>query len=115
MYQTTDTMKVQTENALAHTCVIGGCTALIGTVIFLFMMMADYLKTLLSAEVVGWFLEDASTFPNILLELVNRGWTESELKKVTQENFLRVFEAVENKAAEIQKIELPNLAKVKWK
>jgi len=56
-------------------------------------------------------MEDASTFPNLLLELANRGWTESELKKVTQENFLRVFEAVEQKAAELQKSEQPRIAK----
>lgn len=37
---------------------------------------------------------------------------ESELKKVTQENFLRVFEAVEQKAAELQKVEQPRIAKI---
>lgn len=57
-------------------------------------------------------MEDASTFPNLLFELANRGWTERELKKVSQENFLRVFEAVERKAAELQKIEGPKIAKV---
>ncbi|MGY6543253.1 hypothetical protein [Arthrospiribacter ruber] len=39
-------MKVQTENILAHTCVIGGCASLIGTVLFLFMMLSDYVKGL---------------------------------------------------------------------
>lgn len=37
---------------------------------------------------------------------------ESELKKVTQENFLRVFEAVEQKAAELQKVEQSRIAKI---
>ncbi|EOZ96975.1 hypothetical protein A33Q_1893 [Indibacter alkaliphilus LW1] len=37
---------------------------------------------------------------------------ESELKKVTQENFLRVFEAVGQKAAELQKVEQPRIAKI---
>ncbi|MFN3802404.1 hypothetical protein [Belliella pelovolcani] len=37
---------------------------------------------------------------------------ECELKKVTQENFLRVFEAVEQKAAELQKVEQPRIAKI---
>lgn len=84
----------------------------------------DYVKNLIGIDHIGIGsdfdgmhyliegIEDASTFPNILLELANRGWTESELKKVTQENFLRVFEAVEKKAAELQKIEQPRIAKV---
>jgi hypothetical protein len=46
-------MKVQTENILAHTCVIGGCAALIGTVVFLFLMLSDYLKEVLSVASVG--------------------------------------------------------------
>lgn len=46
-------MKVQTENILAHTCVIGSCATLIGIVIFLFMIMSDYVKELLSAGVAG--------------------------------------------------------------
>ncbi|EKB51250.1 hypothetical protein [Cecembia lonarensis] len=46
-------MKVQTENILAHTCVIGGCAALIGTVLFLFMMLSDYLKGFLSVASLG--------------------------------------------------------------
>jgi len=46
-------MKVQTENILAHACVIGVCAALIGTVLFLFLMMSDYLKELLNISSVG--------------------------------------------------------------
>ncbi|MGY6741162.1 MAG: hypothetical protein ACXIUQ_00390 [Cecembia sp.] len=46
-------MKIQTENILAHTCVIGGCAALIGIVLFLFMMMSDYVKEILSVGVAG--------------------------------------------------------------
>lgn len=84
----------------------------------------DYVKNLIGVDHIGigsdfdgmYYLiegvEDASTFPNILLELAKRGWTESELKKVTQENFLRVFEAVEQKAAELQKVEQPRIAKI---
>ncbi|UJP63626.1 hypothetical protein [Mongoliitalea daihaiensis] len=41
-------MNVQTENFLAQTCVIGGCAALMGAVLFLFMMLSDYLKGLLT-------------------------------------------------------------------
>jgi len=46
-------MKVQIENILAHTCVIGGCAALIGTVVFLFLMLSDYLKEVLSVASLG--------------------------------------------------------------
>ncbi len=41
-------------------------------------------------------LEDVSKFPDLLLELARRGWRETELKKITGQNFLRVFERVEN-------------------
>ena len=43
-------------------------------------------------------LEDVSRFPDLLVELARRGWTEKELRKITGENFLRVFADVENKA-----------------
>jgi hypothetical protein len=52
-YLTNNTMKVQPENILAHACVIGGCAALIGTVLFLFIMLSDYLKEVLSAASLG--------------------------------------------------------------
>ena len=40
-------------------------------------------------------LEDAATFPALLAELVRRGWTGPELRKLAGENFLRVLRAVE--------------------
>jgi membrane dipeptidase len=40
-------------------------------------------------------LEDVSRFPDLLTELARRGWTEKELRKITGENFLRVFRDVE--------------------
>ena len=43
-------------------------------------------------------LEDVSSFPHLLVELARRGWTEKELRKITSENFLRVFADIENKA-----------------
>ena len=45
-------------------------------------------------------LEDVSSFPHLLVELARRGWTEKELRKITSENFLRVFADIENKAKE---------------
>jgi membrane dipeptidase len=73
----------------------------------------DYVKKLIGVDYIGMAgdydgifytikgLEDVSTFPNLLIELSRRGWTESELKKITGENFLRVFEEVEKKSKEL--------------
>lgn len=67
----------------------------------------DYVKRLIGVDHIGisgdfdgieWTavgLEDVSTFPNLLTELARRGWTESELRKITSENYLRVFAGVE--------------------
>ena len=52
-------------------------------------------------------LENTSTYPNLLIELARRGWTETELKKITGENFLRVFEKVEKKAVFLKQNTLP--------
>ena len=48
-------------------------------------------------------LENTSTFPNLLIELAKRGWTESELKKIASGNFLRVFEQAEKVSVKLQK------------
>ncbi|KAM6980566.1 dipeptidase 2 [Aplochiton taeniatus] len=40
-------------------------------------------------------LEDVSSYPNLIQELLLRNWTEDELSGVLRLNFLRVFEAVE--------------------
>lgn len=40
-------------------------------------------------------LEDVSKYPALILELLQRNWTESELADVLRRNFLRVFEGVE--------------------
>uniref|UniRef100_A0A670YBM1 Dipeptidase n=1 Tax=Pseudonaja textilis TaxID=8673 RepID=A0A670YBM1_PSETE len=41
-------------------------------------------------------LEDVSKYPNLIEELLRRGWTKEELRGVLRENFLRVFKEVEN-------------------
>ena len=48
-------------------------------------------------------LEDTSKYPALLTELARRGWTERELRLVTGENFLRVFETVERRSAELRR------------
>lgn len=74
----------------------------------------DYVKTLIGVDYIGiggdydgidftiQGMEDVSTYPKLLIELVRRGWTASELKKITSENFLRVFEEVEKIAKKLK-------------
>jgi len=76
----------------------------------------DYVKKLIGIDYIGISgdydgmaypipgLEDVSCFPNLLIELVRRGWTETELKKATSENYLRVFEAIEQSALLLNKL-----------
>jgi membrane dipeptidase len=52
-------------------------------------------------------LEDVSTYPVLLLELARRGWSETELKKVSGGNFLRVFADVEKTATRLQRTTPP--------
>jgi membrane dipeptidase len=47
----------------------------------------------ITAVVAG--LEDVSTYPYLLAELLRRGYTDEEIKKLTGRNILRVFRAVE--------------------
>ena len=49
----------------------------------------------------GW--DDASETLNVTIELVNRGYTEEEIKKLWGENLLRVLDEVEAVADQIQK------------
>ncbi|HKP86104.1 MAG TPA: dipeptidase [Blastocatellia bacterium] len=47
-------------------------------------------------------MEDISRLPNITVELMKRGYSDADIKKVLGENFLRVMAAVERVAAEMQ-------------
>ncbi|MEO6347998.1 MAG: dipeptidase [Aquaticitalea sp.] len=85
----------------------------------------DYVKKLIGVDHIGigsdfdgildyiTGLEDVSKYPVLLIELAKRGWTETELKKITGENFLRVFESVEQVALKLQKESNPSLIKFK--
>lgn len=53
-------------------------------------------------------LEDASTFPNLFVELMKRGYSEKELAKIAGENVLRVLRAAEAAAARLQKENRPS-------
>ncbi|HVG18061.1 MAG TPA: dipeptidase [Blastocatellia bacterium] len=47
-------------------------------------------------------MEDISKLPNITVELMRRGYSDADIKKVLGENFLRVMSAVERTASEMQ-------------
>ena len=48
-------------------------------------------------------LEDVSTYPALFAELARRGWSDSDLRKLAGENFLRVFAQAEAVAKRLQK------------
>lgn len=69
----------------------------------------DYVKNLVGIDYVGIGSDfdggggvdgcaDVSEFPNITLEMLKRGYTEDEIRKVWGGNFFRVFKAVEKLA-----------------
>jgi len=81
----------------------------------------DYVKNLIGVDRIGIAgdydgihytikgLEDVSTYPNLLIELARRGWTEEELCKITSVNFLRVFEEVERISGQLKLKTKPSL------
>lgn len=84
----------------------------------------DYVKNLIGVDHIGMAgdydgmdylvegMEDISSYPKLLMELAMRGWAEIELKKITGENFLRVFEDVEKKSTELKKTTQPTQVKI---
>ena len=48
-------------------------------------------------------LEDVSTYPSLFAELARRGWSDSDLRKLAGENFLRVFAQAEAVAKRLQR------------
>lgn len=48
-------------------------------------------------------LEDVSTYPLITQELLNRGYSASDIRKINGENVMRVFRAAEKVASELQR------------
>ncbi len=73
----------------------------------------DYVKKLIGVDYIGIGgdydgieytineMEDVSCYPTLLIELAKRGWTSTELKKITNENYLRVFSDVEKKSKQL--------------
>lgn len=70
----------------------------------------DYVKKLIGIDYIGiggdydgldytiTGMEDVSCYPKLFLELVKRGWTQTELRKIASENYLRVFTDIEKKS-----------------
>lgn len=53
-------------------------------------------------------LGDVSTYPALFLELVRRGWTEPDLRKLAGENLLRAMERAEQAAARLARERPPS-------
>jgi membrane dipeptidase len=53
-------------------------------------------------------LEDSSKFPQLFAELIRRGWSDADLKKLAGENLLRALHAAEATAARLQKARQPS-------
>ena len=47
-------------------------------------------------------LQDASGYPNLVAELIERGYTDAEIEKILGENVLRVWSEVEATAQRLQ-------------
>ena len=57
-------------------------------------------------------LEDVSTFPNLVAELMRRGWSDEDLKLLTGGNARRVLKQAEAVAARLQKEREPSTATI---
>ncbi|HJR17412.1 MAG TPA: dipeptidase [Gemmatimonadales bacterium] len=53
-------------------------------------------------------LEDVSKFPDLFAELIRRGWSDGDLRKLAGQNILRVMRAAEATAARLQKVRQPS-------
>jgi membrane dipeptidase len=59
-------------------------------------------------ETVPEGLEDVSKFPQLFAELIRRGWSDSDLKKLAGQNALRALRAAEATAARLQREREPS-------
>lgn len=67
----------------------------------------DYYGASGDSLIIG--LEDVSKYPDLILELANRGWSDENLAKLTNGNMRRVVEAVEQVSGNLKKTRLPSL------
>ena len=57
-------------------------------------------------------LEDVSKYPALVAEMLRRGWTDADAKKLVGENILRVWAANEQIAARLKSERAPALATI---
>jgi membrane dipeptidase len=57
-------------------------------------------------------LEDVSKYPDLFAELIHRGWSDANLRKLAGENLLRAFAKAEAVARRLQKTRAPSLATI---
>ena len=53
-------------------------------------------------------LEDVASYPRLFAELIRRGWSDADLKKLAGENVLRALRAAEATAARLQEEREPS-------
>lgn len=58
-------------------------------------------------------LEDVSTYPVLFAELIRRGWSDPDLKKLAGQNIIRVLRQAEQVAARLQKERAPSTATIR--
>lgn len=58
-------------------------------------------------------LEDVSTYPVLFAELIRRGWSDPDLKKLAGQNVIRVLRQAEQVAARLQKERAPSTATIR--
>ena len=57
-------------------------------------------------------LEDVSTYPHLFAELMRRGWSDADLRKLAGENVLRVFSEAERVSARLRATRPPSTATI---
>jgi membrane dipeptidase len=57
-------------------------------------------------------LDDVSGYPNLIAELLGRGWSEADLAKLTWANAVRVLRAAEDVARKLGRTEKPSIATI---
>jgi membrane dipeptidase len=56
-------------------------------------------------------LEDVSCYPNLFAELIRRGWSEADLRKLAGENVLRAFRRAEEVSKRLRATRKPSTAR----
>jgi membrane dipeptidase len=57
-------------------------------------------------------LDDVSGYPNLIAELLTRGWSDTDIAKLTWKNAVRVLRDAETAAATLRRTEMPSIATI---